>query len=428
MRLIIPTVILLVISNSYMYAQDYYKIKCNVHYTDLLIKDEKAESMIGDTVLFHLSQDSLSYSNVRFSNNFRRNVYSSSNNYLRITNAMYHKAKKYSAKLIHNDTLILTLQHLISKDTFSLWIRDFNSYYTRNNKTILIRKSVYDLFKKKLQILRFEPEIGLTTDAIRDDYSENEFPFYLVKEIDTHEVKKCSIDSLKKGWKVEEIFIYGSADLFSNIDSINYAAECFDNSIYSMWYSSRSVCLLTSNYLGHKQLVNVFSIEREKGLYSGIPTIDIGKKKRDRYGDLLWYKSRFLSFSIDYNCTNNEDNVDNCLHRNYPIEPVIHNDRIIYFKNASLDAFKLYYTTNEIARLSLHTLLGKHQYLFETWFNKHERFPSKPSLFYSIIKKRFKSLQPINYSKGVTKLTYRMIFGSSETNFYFLGNEYLVDL
>jgi hypothetical protein len=158
--------------------------------------------MIGDTVLFHLSQDSLSNSYVRFSDNFRRNVYSSSNNFLRITNAMYRKGKKYSAKLIHNDTLILTLQHLISKDTFSLWIRDLNSYYTRNNKTILIRKSVYDLFKKKLQILRFETDIGLTTDTIRDDYSEKEFPFYLVKEIDTHEVKKFSIDSLKKVWKV----------------------------------------------------------------------------------------------------------------------------------------------------------------------------------------------------------------------------------
>ena len=431
MNIYIKLLLLIILTCKVTYSQDFYKVKCNVTYDQLILDNEKYENMIGDTVFFDIESDHNTYAYITFSNNFVLHKSHFLHRYLVVSNVDYKKENntmRNTSSLF--DTLNITLQSLSSNHTFSFKIVNTDSYLRRkdNNKIKFIRKSVYNHFKNELLSLRFDTDIGMYNDTIKHESDLKQFPYNLISNLDTNSVKSYNIDSLKRGWKVEEVFIFGSADLFSNIDSINYAAECFDNSIYSMWYSSRSICLLTSNYLGHKQIVNVFSIEGKKGLYSGIPTVDIGKEKRDMYGDMLWYKSRFLSFTIDYNCKNNEDNLDNCLRRSYPIEPVIQNDSIIYFKNASLAAFKLYYTTKEIAKLSFQTLLVKHQYLFNNWFNEYEVFPSKPSLFYSIIKKRFKSLQPITYSKGVTKLTYRMIFGSSETNFYFLGNEYLVDL
>jgi hypothetical protein len=328
-------------------------------------------------------------------------------------------------KGIHN-TYYLRLKSI--DNDFSIGIRTSlnQSDIQIHRKFTLIRKPVYDAFRLRLMELVFDTGISINLNTINgqsdtsSDY--NDVVFEGLSKIDTQDVKKYHMDSLSNGWKVKKILILDSEDLFNTINTTVPNNACSDRET-EIGYGMDHICLLTENYMGHSQMVQISQMN-ENQYISEIPLIKQTIRYRKIYGNIQWQKSRFL---LNYynNVDAPEHDSDSETKSGY-LEPVISNNRISYFKNASLLTFSLRYRDYTKKRVSFTELYRNHFHLLSAYNPKFDE--SKHSLKYIIrqIRKdpRFKN---VKISDRITILTYHMIFGSSFTDFAFIRDNYFAD-
>ncbi len=183
--------------------------------------------------------------------------------------------------------------------------------------------------------------INLNTINGQSDTSSdyNDVVFEGLSKIDTQDVKKYHMDSLSNGWKVKKILILDSEDLFNTINTTLPNNACSDRET-EIGYGMDHICLLTENYMGHSQMVQISQMN-ETQYISEIPLIKQTIRYRKKYGKMQWQKSRFLLNY--YNIVDAPEHDSDSETKSGYLEPVISNNRISYFKNATLLTFSLRY-------------------------------------------------------------------------------------
>jgi len=316
------------------FAQESYTLTFSFSFNSLILPGEYFHNLIGDTV----------YVDIVDTNYLNEIEY-------------FEDRKKVTVLDLSNTFMVIDSVHLLSKHGFyylklksikndlSIGLR-INPMNRRDEyipkKVTLIRKSVYNAFKLLLMDLVFDTGISINLNTINaqsdTSYDYDDVVFENLSRLDTHEVKKYHMDSLSNGWRVKKILILDSEDLFKSINTVNN--NSCSNSESEIGYGMQHICLLTENYLGHSQMVQLSQINEHQFL-SEIPLIKKVIPYKKRYGNIQWQKSRFLLSY--YNIVDPPEHDSDSKTKSGYLEPVVSNNRISYFKNATLLTFSLRY-------------------------------------------------------------------------------------
>lgn len=407
-------------------SQESHTLTFPFSYNSIIIPGEDYHALIGDTVYFDIRDTTFIYNIDYFDGDKRFSTYKTLKSIMIIDSGGLISRKGVSNnKGIHN----INYFRLKSIDNdFSIGIRISLHQSDRqlHRKFTLIRKSVYDAFRLRLMKLVFDTGISINLNTTNgqpdtsDDYDD--VVFENLSKIDTHDVKRYHMDSLSYGWRVKKILILDTEDLFNNTNS-TYSNSACSNYETEIGYGMEHICLLTENYMGHNQMVQISQVN-ENQYISEIPLIKQTIRYRKEYGNIQWQKSRFLLNY--YNIVDSPEHDSDSETKSGYLEPVISNNRISYFKNATLLTFSLRYRDYTKKRVSFTELYRNHFHLLSAYNPKFD--VSKHSLKYIIrqIRKdgRFKN---VKLSDRNTILTYHMIFGSSFTDFAFIRDNYFAD-
>lgn len=408
------------------FAQESHTITLPFSYNTIILPGEEYHELIGDSVYFSVQDTTFLYDIDYFNKQKNISALPISKLIMIIDSITLIPRKEIGNNKSSHNKYYLRLNSINSD--FSIGIRISLHQLDRqlHRKFTLIRKSVYDAFKLHLMKLVFDTGISINLNTTNgqpdtsDDYDD--VVFQNLSKIDTHDVKRYHMDSLSYGWRVKKILIQDTEDLFNNTNSTNSNGAC-SNYETEIAYGLEHICLLTENYMGHSQMVQISQLN-ENQYISEIPLIKQTIRYRKKYGNIQWQKSRFLLNY--YNIVDAPEHDSDSETKSGYLEPVISNNRISYFKNASLLTFSLRYRDYTKKKVSFTELYRNHFHLLSAYNPKFDE--SKHSLKYIIrqIRKdpRFKD---IKISDRITILTYHMIFGSSFTDFAFIRNSYFSD-
>jgi hypothetical protein len=409
-----------------LFSQDLYKLSIPYSYNSLYLPGENELSPIGDTIYFDIL-DTSAINEINFYNVDIPPVSSISKKYYVIDTVISYPLP--NTKNIPNRLYSISLSQIHGnlRFSFQLVTKPRSDHYARN-KFIFIRKKVYDSFKNYLLQFKFDTDLELHTNI--NDIGEEDFhinrPLRYLSVLDTNDIKLFNLDSLEFGWKVKKVFVYGVENLFSLSDSIDYDYQCYDASGIGISHGPGHICLLAENYLQQTQLISLLQqyeiLSTDKGPFtyvSGIPTIQQAKKLRRKFGQVNWWKTRFIHhrYSEDSNDIGYNGYSSNSLGGYY--EPEILGNKVAYFKKTTLKPFSTYYSDHTKTVVSFAELYKNYFYLLTAYDNHFDSQIHSLEYVYHVIKKNplFKDLK---LNDKFTILGYHITFGSSGTEFVFL--------
>lgn len=411
------------------FSQRTYRLSFPFSYNSIKMPNESLTSLKGDTVYIDF-QDFSAFEEIElFNQKLIPDVSWVSKKLMVIERAEYFikKPTRNIAKGYGNYHIIL--KSLVHPFRIAINISDSINQLTQNKRDfIFIRKSIYDEFKNRLSLLVFDTDIHVNLNTVNckteTQNTYDNFPFKNVSKLDSNNLKEYDLDSLSRGWKVKTVKIFGVEDIFQGPDSVSYGCECHDNSMLGD-NSEGNICLLTQNYKGHTQIVSLYE-ENNHNFYSGIPTIRATKKYKVMYGKNNWLKSRLILYF--YNSIEGDSNSVECskLERVGYLEPVISGKKIAHFTYVTPKIFSIYYNYYKKYTLSLKQLYKNHFHLLSAYDSHFDQNIHSLSYILKIIRQN-KRFQQIKATDRVTILQYHIIFGSSFTDFAFIGNSYFSD-
>jgi len=409
------------------YSQKLFKNTFEFSYNFIIKPGEKIHSLIGDTVYFDIL-DSNTLDNIQYFDPTNPPSFSSlSKKLLTIENVEYEKDVQRGKKGKGTYSYRFILKSIDYGFHFSISIKELKrGKGIKDRGFIFIRKSIYAAFKDELMKLIFDTGINVNlntingTPELQDDGSE--MIFTNISRLDTNDLKEYNLDSLSLGWSVKEVRLLGVDDIFENPDSTMYDYNCFDYSILGM-LSAGNICLLAENYKGHTQIVSLLE-EGYNVFLTGIPQIQSTEKYKKRHGKNNWLKSRLLLYF--FNQYTSEDEDTHPLDSSGYLEPVVQDNQIVYFTNASLQIFSLHYNEYSKFKVTFKQLYKDYFHLLSA-FNPHfDHEKHSMEYVFNIIKKdpRYST---IKMTDKITILQYHLVFGSSFTDFAFINNYYFSD-
>lgn len=406
-----------------LFSQNLYRLSIPYSYNSLYLPGEKELSPIGDTVYFDFL-DTTAIRDLYFYNTVIPSVDSIRKNFYIVDTIISHPLTNNKDKEKWLYSISLSAINANLKFSFQL-ATGANIKHCIRDKILFIRKTVYDSFKNYLLQYKFDTDLELHTyfKEIGEEDFHNDPPQRYLSLLDTNDIKLFNLDSLELGWKVKKVFVYGVENLFSLSDSINYDYQCYDGSHID---GPGQICLLAENYLQQTQKLclqqrdEIFSTDKGPFTYfSGIPTIQQSKKLRRKYGQVNWWKTRFIheSYSEDTNDVGYYGYSSNSLGGYY--EPEIMENRVAYFKKITLKPFSIYYNHHSKKVVSFAELYKDYFHLLTAYDNHFDSEKHSLEYVYHVIKKNpvFKDLK---LNDKFTILGYHITFGSSGTEFVFL--------
>lgn len=406
-----------------LFSQELYKISIPYSYNSLYLPGEKELSPIGDTIYFDIL-DTSAINEINFYNVDIPPVSSISKKYYVIDTVISYRLP--NKKNIPNRLYSISLSQIHGNLRFSFQLGNSpNIDHYIMDKIVFIRKKVYDSFKNYLLQYKFDTDLELHTNIkeINEAFFHFNRPLSYLSFLDTNDIKLFNLDSLEFGWKVKKVFVYGVENLFSLSDSIDYDYQCYDGSHID---GPGQICLLAENYLQQTQKVclqqrdEILSTDKGPFTYvSGIPTIQQAKKLRRKYGQVNWWKTRFIHhrYYEDSNDIGYNGYSSNSLGGYY--EPEILGNKVAYFKKITLKPFSTYYSDHSKTVVSFAELYKNYFYLLTAYDNHFDSQIHSLDYVYHVIKKNplFKDLK---LNDKFTILGYHITFGSSGTEFVFL--------
>lgn len=411
-----------------LFSQELYKLSIPYSYNSLYLPGENELSPLGDTVYFDLL-DTTALSDISFYNTETPSLNSIKKNFYVIDTIIYYPLPDSYDRVKRLYSISLSALKGNISFTFQLSTRANIEQYIRD-KFLLIRKTVYDSFKDYLSQLVFDTDLDLEylssfRNRVEEDFQPNP-PLKYLSALDTNDLKLFNLDSLENGWKVKKVFVFGVENLFSVSDSINYDYQCYDGSGIGISYGPGQICLLAENYLQHTQIISLLQsdeiLSTDKGPFtyvSGIPTIQQSKKLRRKYGQVNWWKTRFIHhiYSEDTNDIGYNGYSSNSLGGYY--EPEIMGNKVAYFKKITLKPFSTYYSDHSKTVVSFADLYKNYFYLLTAYDNHFDSQKHSLEYVYHVIKKN-PLFEDLKLNDKFTILGYHITFGSSGTEFVFL--------